>query len=69
MAAKDPTLNLIDFRKYEHAQYKGHDFRIDSMKNTILHTAGDYIQNAAVQDLINIGWAVNIRQPRNSDFS
>lgn len=68
MAAKDPVLNLIDFRTMRRGEYRDRDFLIESMKNTVQHTAGCYIQKQDVNDLLNLGWAVNIRQPRSSDF-
>jgi len=69
MAAKDPVMNLIDFRAMKGPEHEAHDFKIESLKNTTQHTAGCYIQKQVVDDLINVGWAVNIRQPRNSDFT
>ena len=30
--------------------------------------SGDFISKVAVNDLINTGWTVNIRQPKDSDF-
>jgi len=68
---KDPTINLIDFRTIckNNPQYNPEDhFKIDSLKNTIDYRAGQFIQEITVKDLINMGWNVNIRQTKNSDF-
>lgn len=69
---KDPTINLIDFRsicKNNQSYNPSDEFKIDSLKNTIDYRAGQFITEITVKDLINMGWNVNIRQTRNSDFN
>jgi hypothetical protein len=70
MPAKDPTLNLIDFRKTPRVYHNPKDgyFQIESMKNTIKFQADSYLTDEEVDRLIDIGWNVNIRAPRESDY-
>lgn len=75
MAAKDPVINLIDFRHLAstpggHPRFGVNDhFRVDTMKNTTQYRAGSFLTEIIVNDLINLGWTVNIRQPAERDFS
>jgi hypothetical protein len=74
MASKTPTINLVDYRSLSkreggHPRYDADDhFRIESLKNTIDYRAGQFVKEITVKDLINMGWNVNIRATRNSDF-
>ena len=75
MVAKAATINLIDYRYLSmreggHPHHDADDhFRIESLKNTIDYRAGQFIKEITVKDLINMGWNVNIRATRESDFS
>jgi hypothetical protein len=66
----NPTLNLIDWRSCAGSPRFSEDdhFKIESMKNTIDYQAGQFLKSLTVQDLITMGWNINIRQTKESDF-
>lgn len=67
--AKTPTINLVDFRESPKLYHKGPEkFLIESMSNTIEYHAGTYLGDRDVKALIQKGWTVKIRAPRNSDY-
>lgn len=74
MVSKAATINLVDYRSLSmreggHPRFDPDDhFRIETVKNTIDYRPGTYIKETTVKDLINMGWNVNIRATRNSDF-
>jgi len=52
-----PTINLVDIRSWG---YEKDHFRIKSLKNSIDYQVGNCLTTQQVQDLINIGWTVNV---------
>jgi len=53
-----PTLNLRDLRSWG---YEKDHFKIDSMKNTITFQVGQCISSQQVEEAIQLGWIVNIK--------
>lgn len=73
MVVKNPTINLVDYRRYSKKQeIKNGElpkvFYVEKIVNDINYEAGSCLKAITVQDLINLGWTVNIRAPRESDF-
>lgn len=72
--AQNPTINLIDFRGYETRWCYDRDvkepmvFKVEKIVNSIDHVAGSWMRKSTVKDLINFGWTVNVREPKDKDF-
>lgn len=58
------TVNLTDLR---HLGLNRDHFKVKSLQNTIDYRIGDYLTSQQVQDLIDMGWTVNVEKYKAID--
>jgi hypothetical protein len=44
------------------------EYKIDTVRNSLLYSPGGIISEEQVQNLITKGYQINIRRPKQSDF-